>query len=158
MQNIRLCMSKQLGWSKLHELSIPSCLVGLSLKKICFKNCKGQSCLDQCLIALVRLFELNHLHLIQPFVDFPAPLHQMASSSGSSRPDGGRNGGVVGGVKADLGDGGLSGGGGGQSGVGGDKYPSQPPPPVPPSFAKTEIYRDPTVFAGVDERAIRSDH
>ena len=78
----------------------------------------------------------------------------MASSSGSSRPDGGRNGGVVG--KADFGDGG--GGGGGQSGVGGDKYPSQPPPPVPPSFAKTEIYRDPTVFAGVDERAIRSDH
>lgn len=34
------------------------------------------------------------------------------------------------------------------------KYPSQPPPPVPPSFAKTEIYRDPTVFADVDERAI----
>ena len=25
---------------------------------------------------------------------------------------------------------------------------------MPPSFAKTEIYRDPTVFAGVDERAI----
>ena len=34
------------------------------------------------------------------------------------------------------------------------KYPAQPPPPVPPSFAKTEIYRDPTEFADVDRRAI----
>jgi hypothetical protein len=34
------------------------------------------------------------------------------------------------------------------------KYPAQPPPPVPPSFAKTEIYRDPTEFAEVDRRAI----
>ena len=34
------------------------------------------------------------------------------------------------------------------------QYPSQPPPPVPPSYAKTEIYRDPTVFAEVDQRAI----
>jgi hypothetical protein len=29
-----------------------------------------------------------------------------------------------------------------------------PPPPVPPAFAKTEIYKDPTVFAEVDQRAI----
>ncbi len=34
------------------------------------------------------------------------------------------------------------------------KYPAQPPPPVPPSFAKTEIYRDPKEFAEVDRRAI----
>jgi hypothetical protein len=34
------------------------------------------------------------------------------------------------------------------------KYPAQPPPPVPPAFAKTEIYRDPTEFAEVDRRAI----
>ena len=34
------------------------------------------------------------------------------------------------------------------------KYPAQPPPPIPPSFAKTEIYRDPTEFAEVDRRAI----
>lgn len=34
------------------------------------------------------------------------------------------------------------------------EYPSQPPPPVPPSFAKTEIYRDPDEFAEVDQRAI----
>ena len=33
-------------------------------------------------------------------------------------------------------------------------YPAQPPPPVPPMFAKMEIYKDPTVFAAVDERAI----
>ena len=33
-------------------------------------------------------------------------------------------------------------------------YPAQPPPPVPPVFAKQEIYRDPTVFAEVDQRAI----
>ena len=34
------------------------------------------------------------------------------------------------------------------------QYPSQPPPPVPPAFAKTEIYKDPVFFARVDERAI----
>ena len=33
-------------------------------------------------------------------------------------------------------------------------YPAQPPPPVPPAFAKIEIYNDPTVFAEVDQRAI----
>jgi hypothetical protein len=33
-------------------------------------------------------------------------------------------------------------------------YPSQPPPPTPPMFAKQEIYRDPKVFKAVDERAI----
>ena len=35
-----------------------------------------------------------------------------------------------------------------------NKYPSQPPPPVPPAFAKQEIYRDPSIFAEVDQRAI----
>ena len=34
------------------------------------------------------------------------------------------------------------------------EYPSQPPPPVPPAFAKTEIYKDPDEFAEVDTRAI----
>lgn len=34
------------------------------------------------------------------------------------------------------------------------QYPAQPPPPNPPSFAKQEIYHDPTVFAEVDQRAI----
>ena len=33
-------------------------------------------------------------------------------------------------------------------------YPSQPPPPIPPAYAKTEIYNDPHVFAEVDQRAI----
>jgi hypothetical protein len=33
-------------------------------------------------------------------------------------------------------------------------YPSNPPPPLPPAFAKTEIYRDPDEFAEVDSRAI----
>ena len=68
-----------------------------------------------------------------------APLHQMGSSA-----KGGERGGGGGGVTSNK----------PTSADGVDKYPSQPPPPVPPSFAKTEIYRDPTVFAGVDERAI----
>ena len=34
------------------------------------------------------------------------------------------------------------------------EYPSQPPPPHPPAFAKTEIYRDPEEFSHVDQRAI----
>jgi len=33
-------------------------------------------------------------------------------------------------------------------------YPSQPPPPGPPAFAKIEIYKDPDEFAEVDTRAI----
>ena len=33
-------------------------------------------------------------------------------------------------------------------------YPAMPPPPVPPVFAKIEIYTDPAVFAEVDQRAI----
>ena len=33
-------------------------------------------------------------------------------------------------------------------------YPALPPPPVPPVFAKQEIYMDPVVFAEVDQRAI----
>ena len=33
-------------------------------------------------------------------------------------------------------------------------YPAMPPPPVPPVFAKLEIYTDPAVFAEVDQRAI----
>ena len=33
-------------------------------------------------------------------------------------------------------------------------YPAMPPPPVPPVFAKQEIYIDPAVFAEVDQRAI----
>lgn len=34
------------------------------------------------------------------------------------------------------------------------EYPSEPPPPHPPAFAKVEIYKDPDVFAEVDTRAI----
>ena len=34
------------------------------------------------------------------------------------------------------------------------QYPAQPPPPLPPSFAKHDIYGDPTVFAAIDQRAI----
>jgi len=34
------------------------------------------------------------------------------------------------------------------------EYPSQPPPPGPPAFAKVEIYRDPDEFHDVDTRAI----
>ncbi len=33
-------------------------------------------------------------------------------------------------------------------------YPTQPPPPVPPPYAKSQIYKDPSVFAEVDQRAI----
>ena len=33
-------------------------------------------------------------------------------------------------------------------------YPTQPPPPLPPNFNKTEIYTDPEEFAAVDQRAI----
>jgi len=33
-------------------------------------------------------------------------------------------------------------------------YPTQPPPPLPPNFAKTEIYKDPLEFEEVDQRAI----
>lgn len=33
-------------------------------------------------------------------------------------------------------------------------YPTQPPPPLPPNFNKTEIYKDPEEFAEVDQRAI----
>ena len=33
-------------------------------------------------------------------------------------------------------------------------YPTQPPPPLPPNFNKTEIYTDPEEFAEVDQRAI----
>ena len=36
----------------------------------------------------------------------------------------------------------------------GSGYPAMPPPPVPPVFAKQEIYIDPAVFAEVDQRAI----
>lgn len=34
------------------------------------------------------------------------------------------------------------------------EYPNEPPPPLPPAFAKVEIYKDPDVFAEVDTRAI----
>ena len=34
------------------------------------------------------------------------------------------------------------------------EYPTQPPPPGPPAFAKIEIYKDPDEFAEVDSRAI----
>ncbi len=34
------------------------------------------------------------------------------------------------------------------------EYPAQPPPPLPPAFAKIEIYKDPDEFAEVDGRAI----
>jgi hypothetical protein len=37
---------------------------------------------------------------------------------------------------------------------GGDSYPTQPPPPLPPNFAKTDIYKDPIEFEEVDQRAI----
>jgi len=76
-----------------------------------------------------------------------APLHQIAAPS-SKGPE--RAPSVGASVSKEEGGVGSS----THSANGGDKYPSQPPPPVPPSFAKTEIYRDPTVFAGVDERAI----
>ena len=33
-------------------------------------------------------------------------------------------------------------------------YPVQPPPPLPPNFAKTDIYKDPAEFEEVDQRAI----
>ncbi|XP_040568871.1 hillarin [Lepeophtheirus salmonis] len=33
-------------------------------------------------------------------------------------------------------------------------YPAHPPPPMPPTFSKAEIYKDPTIFAEVDQRAI----
>ena len=33
-------------------------------------------------------------------------------------------------------------------------YPTQPPPPYPPSFNKIDIYKDPEEFAEVDQRAI----
>jgi len=33
-------------------------------------------------------------------------------------------------------------------------YPIQPPPPLPPNFAKTDIYKDPIEFEEVDQRAI----
>lgn len=33
-------------------------------------------------------------------------------------------------------------------------YPVQPPPPLPPNFAKTDIYKDPIEFEEVDQRAI----
>ena len=33
-------------------------------------------------------------------------------------------------------------------------YPEQPPPPLPPNFAKTDIYKDPIEFEEVDQRAI----
>lgn len=36
----------------------------------------------------------------------------------------------------------------------GDNYPTQPPPPLPPNFAKTDIYKDPMEFDEVDQRAI----
>ena len=36
----------------------------------------------------------------------------------------------------------------------GEVYPTQPPPPLPPNFNKTEIYTDPEEFAEVDQRAI----
>lgn len=43
-------------------------------------------------------------------------------------------------------------------GINGDhrtsEYPAQPPPPLPPSFAKIEIYKNPDEFAEVDTRAI----
>ena len=35
-----------------------------------------------------------------------------------------------------------------------NEYPSHPPPPVPPAFAKIQIYQDPDEFAEVDSRAI----
>jgi len=35
-----------------------------------------------------------------------------------------------------------------------DVYPLQPPPPLPPNFAKTDIYKDPSEFEEVDARAI----
>jgi hypothetical protein len=34
------------------------------------------------------------------------------------------------------------------------EYPAQPPPPLPPAFAKIEINKDPDEFAEVDGRAI----
>merc|ERR1712223_834206 len=37
---------------------------------------------------------------------------------------------------------------------GSTEYPSHPPPPGPPAFAKIEIYKDPDEFAEVDSRAI----
>ena len=37
----------------------------------------------------------------------------------------------------------------------GAEYPAQPPPPGPPAHAKTEIYKDPTVFAEVGEFATK---
>ena len=33
-------------------------------------------------------------------------------------------------------------------------YPAHPPPPLPPNFAKTDIYKDPSEFEEVDQRAI----
>lgn len=33
-------------------------------------------------------------------------------------------------------------------------YPSNPPAPQPPGVAKTDIYRDPLVFADIDQIAI----
>ena len=35
-----------------------------------------------------------------------------------------------------------------------DNYPSAPPPPLPPNFSKTDIYKDPAEFDEVDQRAI----
>jgi len=35
-----------------------------------------------------------------------------------------------------------------------DNYPTQPPPPLPPNFSKTDIYKDPAEFDEVDQRAI----
>lgn len=36
----------------------------------------------------------------------------------------------------------------------GTGYPSHPPPPLPPNFTKTDIYKDPSEFEEVDQRAI----
>ena len=36
----------------------------------------------------------------------------------------------------------------------GTSYPSHPPPPLPPNFTKTDIYKDPSEFEEVDQRAI----
>ena len=36
----------------------------------------------------------------------------------------------------------------------GTSYPAHPPPPLPPNFTKTDIYKDPSEFEEVDQRAI----